>query len=42
MSGPSTVDTSTTCQQCGRSISERSAALVDDNGCPFCREGEGE
>jgi len=39
MTGPSTVDTSMTCGECGRSISARSSGLVDDDGCPFCREG---
>jgi hypothetical protein len=35
-----TVDTATTCPGCGRSISDRSAALVDGDGCLFCREGD--
>lgn len=26
------------CPRCGRSISKKSASLVDSSGCPFCRE----
>lgn len=42
MSEPNTVDTSTDCPLCGRSISERSGSLVDGGGCPFCRSGNDE
>ncbi len=40
MNGPNTVDTSEDCPTCGRSISTQSQALLDDDGCPFCRGGK--
>jgi len=31
------------CGNCGRRLSERTAeTLVDGDGCPFCREEDGE
>jgi len=36
---PNTIDETEVCSNCGRSISKRSQALLQDNACLFC-EGE--